>query len=145
MKFTVISLLAVTLLSVGPAGAIPVDSMQDPTTTEAMYRTDDAMPAAAGATLMSHNLGHNCTDGHAHGHGENEDVDPATATTAPGSDDEVTAWVKRSPPAGSGGTSARVSSPGNQFSSMSPQPGTDHGDADDDLTWIHGVSVHSAE
>ncbi|OGM42643.1 hypothetical protein ABOM_008435 [Aspergillus bombycis] len=144
MKFTIISLLTVAFLSVGPAGAIPVDNMQDPTTTEAMSRTDDATPAATGATLMSHNLGHNCTDGHAHAHGEHEDVDPATATTAPDSDDGVTAWVKRGlhaagNPDSTGGTPAGVSSSGSQGSSIPSQSGNGLGSTGQAANWIHGT------
>ena len=37
MKFSVISILAVAFLTVGPAGAIPIDSIQDQTTATTYY------------------------------------------------------------------------------------------------------------
>ncbi|KAE8139726.1 hypothetical protein BDV38DRAFT_280642 [Aspergillus pseudotamarii] len=80
MKLTVISLLAVAFLSVGPAGAIPVDGIQDATTVDAVSRTDDAMPSGPSATLTSDKSDHTYT--HAHGQKETQDADPST-------DDEI--------------------------------------------------------
>ncbi|KAE8159771.1 hypothetical protein BDV40DRAFT_302910 [Aspergillus tamarii] len=76
MKFTVISVLMVAFLSVGPVGAIPVDSIQDVTTADAVSRTDYTMPSGPSATLTYDKSHHFYT--HDHGQRETEDADPST-------------------------------------------------------------------
>lgn len=81
MKFTVISVLMVAFLSVGPVGAIPVDSIQDVTTADAVSRTDYTMPSGPSATLTYDKSDHFYT--HDHGQRETEDADPSTDDAMP--------------------------------------------------------------
>ncbi|KAE8366606.1 hypothetical protein BDV27DRAFT_155746 [Aspergillus caelatus] len=96
MKFTVVSLVTVAFLSVGPAIAIPVDSTQDTTTADAASRTDDATLSGPSATLTSDKSDHIYT--HAHGQKEAEDTDPNT--------DNAISQTDGAMPAGAGATIA---------------------------------------
>ncbi|KAE8340710.1 hypothetical protein BDV24DRAFT_151828 [Aspergillus arachidicola] len=80
MKFTVVSLLTVAFLSVGPAVAGPIDSIQDPTTTDGISRTDDAMPAGPSATVTSDKSHHVYTPAHHQNYTEDDTADAISRT-----------------------------------------------------------------
>ncbi|KAE8326269.1 hypothetical protein BDV39DRAFT_94775 [Aspergillus sergii] len=81
MKFTVISLVTVAFLSVGPAVAGPINSIQDRTTTDGVSRTDDAMSAGPSATVTSYKSHHVYPP--AHDQNYTEDADSTTADAMP--------------------------------------------------------------
>ncbi|KAE8316581.1 hypothetical protein BDV41DRAFT_528556 [Aspergillus transmontanensis] len=80
MKFTVVSLLTVAFLSVGPAVAGPIDSIQDPITADGISRTDDAMPAGPSATVTSDKSHHVYTPAHHQNYTEDDTADAVSRT-----------------------------------------------------------------
>ncbi|KAB8221931.1 hypothetical protein BDV33DRAFT_201932 [Aspergillus novoparasiticus] len=80
MKFTVVSLVTVAFLSVGPTAAGPIDSIQDPTTTDGVSRTDDAMPAGPSTTVTSDKSHHAYTPAHHQNYTEDDTADAISRT-----------------------------------------------------------------
>ncbi|KAE8378151.1 hypothetical protein BDV26DRAFT_292502 [Aspergillus bertholletiae] len=94
MKITVASLVTLACLTVGPAGAIPVDSIYDRATNARPHTEDDSPLKALHATPTSHRMSHTCTDTHieprassvtfADGDSEtDEDTEPPVVTGTP--------------------------------------------------------------